>query len=40
MSNRQGEPYESFRVDVEQSHRVSEVCRERRTAAWKFTARC
>src|SRR5437660_423985 len=25
MSNRQGEPYESFRVDVEQSHRVSEV---------------
>jgi len=25
MSNRQGESYESFRVDVEQSHRVSEV---------------
>jgi hypothetical protein len=25
MSNRQGESYESFRVDVAQSHRVSEV---------------
>src|SRR6516162_11714320 len=25
MGNRQGESYESFRVDVEQSHRVSEV---------------
>src|SRR5215475_13865923 len=25
MSNRQGESYESFRGDVEQSHRVSEV---------------
>jgi len=25
MRNRQGESYESFRVDVEQSHRVSEV---------------
>ena len=25
MSNRQDEPYESFRVDVEQSHRMSEV---------------